>query len=187
MLIQELRQQTQSAHRELDHQVYPYIQRVRSNAEYARLLKAFYGYFQPLYERYDVFLSDRLVEGYSQRRRPEWILDDLRSLGEPAGHIPLCAMTPVIDNPAHSFGSYYVLEGSTMGGSIISKKLSENLGSDKGLRFFSSYNGECETMWNNFLNSMEVNEENQKNSSGLIDSAKETFVKFKDWLAASYE
>jgi heme oxygenase len=41
-------------------------------------------------------------------------------------------------------------------------------------------------MWNNFLNVMQANKDNEINKNELIDSAQNTFIKFRDWLVQYY-
>ena len=185
MIVEQLRSQTKQAHLELDHSLYPHIQNIRDEEAYAKLLKAFYGFFKPMQEQFDLFLNDHLVPDYQNRRKPEWILQDLEKLKQATTELAFFTGIPAIKTSAEALGAFYVLEGSTMGGSIISKKIRENLGykDDSRLRFFAGYGENNRVLWNNFLETLEKTKENPDE---IIDSAQNTFITFKGWLDQVY-
>ncbi len=49
-----------------------------------------------------------------------------------------------------AFGALYVLEGSTIGGLIIKKMISEKLGSEEGMSFFEGYGKKTAERWKVF-------------------------------------
>lgn len=187
-IIDELRKQTRQTHTELDHAVFPLIQQIRTTDDYARMLRTFYGFFQPLYDQFDQWLNDSVVSDYSRRRKPEWIIQDLQAIGATGTALPVCNNVPTITSQPEAFGAFYVLEGSTMGGTIISKKISENLNLNPGVgfRFFSGYGENNRKMWNDFITSMEAREENQKCLNSLIDLSQKTFHLFNEWITLQY-
>jgi heme oxygenase len=188
LLIDELRNSTKQAHLDLDHKVYPIIQQVRSTEDYAKLLDIFYSYFKPLYGQIDQLLPATAIPDHENRRKPEWILTDKKAMGIATAEPALCTNLPQLITASAAIGSYYVLEGSTMGGSIISKKIAENLGlkDDSALRFFNGYGEQNRNMWNDFLKMLNAEEAMNLNREELIDAAQKTFVKFKDWINENY-
>jgi heme oxygenase len=188
LIIDELRSRTQPSHLELDRAVYPIIQQVRTIEAYDKLLSVFYGYFKPVYDQFLPFDLPPAFSGNDERRKPEWILGDRKQLGMETNDLALCDDIPPLTSKAAALGAYYVLEGSTMGGAIISKKIKENLGftNDNGTCFFNGYGEHNKKMWNDFLSLL--NEENLTDVTReeLIDSAQKTFLKFKDWIIKHY-
>jgi heme oxygenase len=187
-LIENLRKRTKEEHQQLDHYLYPFIQQIRTTEDYSRLLKVFYGFFKPMQAQFDLYLSNDVISQYEFRRKPEWLLQDLASIDEKIHLIPQCSVLPAIDNQASAFGSFYVLEGSSMGGQIIAKKIRENLGykTDDAISFFKGYGENSGNMWKNFLGDLVAINETVEQKEKLIASAQETFKKFKDWLVENY-
>ena len=61
---------------------------------------------------------------------------------------------PDIKNQGDLVGMLYVIEGSTLGGQLISKHLTKNLGitPETGGRFFGGYGENTSVLWLDFLN-----------------------------------
>ncbi|MFT3933985.1 MAG: biliverdin-producing heme oxygenase [Chitinophagaceae bacterium] len=191
MFINQLREATKASHQQLDHQLYPIIQSVSSEQAYGHLLTVFYGFYQPIYQRLNAFLSDgTLVSDYQQRRQPYWILDDLKTLDISASSGENCQHLPAIDTLSAALGAYYVMEGATMGGSIIAKKIASNTGleeSGNALRFFSAYRENNGKMWKIFLDTLEnVAAQDEDVQQEIINTAQQTFERFGQWIKAQY-
>lgn len=187
MIIERLRQATKPVHAQLDHTVFPIIRTVRSVEDYSRLLQIFYGFFKPMYDCLDIYLQKDKLTDYHTRRKPERILEDLFVLTGKHSDINLCIHVPVITNSAQAFGCMYVLEGSTMGGGILCKRIAENLGfADRhSLSFFHGYGENNLSMWSLFLQAME-NPANEESEEELIDAAIATFKSFHKWITLQY-
>lgn len=188
MIIDAVRSATRNYHTELDHLVYPLIQKTVLSSDYIRLLRMFYGYVMPVYSLTDLYLNDNLVGEYSLRRKPDRILDDIDFFDKGEKDlIPFCTDLPFIDNVSSAYGAFYVLEGSTLGGKIIREKLSSNLHlqPENGFSYFSGYGEDNGRMWNIFLTSLENFAENGADEKVLIESAQNTFLKFTNWVKQS--
>lgn len=185
-MIEQLRQATRQQHAALDHAVYPIIQSTHTTDQYAQLLRVFYGYFQPVYEKLDLFIDKDILRDYNLRRKPGVILEDLQSIGAPLSIPPLCENIPAITSAAEAFGAMYVLEGSTMGGKIISKKLMENTGlTDNSFRFFTAYGEFNAQMWGIFAESLQ-HSTLASFSLVMTHTASATFRYFHDWITIQY-
>lgn len=188
MTIEKLRQATRGHHAELDHLVYPIIQKTGTSADYIHLLRMFYGYVMPVHKRVDEYLDDTLIIDYSLRRKPEKILDDITYFDKSkTENISVCSDLPLINNVSSAVGAFYVLEGSTLGGKIIKEKLSSNLHihADDAFSFFNGYGNDNGRMWNLFLTSLESFSNNGADEEMLIQGAKDTFIKFTKWIKQS--
>lgn len=186
MLSERLKEETHSAHISVEKLVIPRIKNLNSNQSYLKLLKLFYGYFKPVEERIDAFISDDVVPDISERRKSKVLLRDLQLFNGNESETVVCKDVPEISDVAEALGAMYVLEGSTLGGVHLSKMISEkmNIQSEKGLEFFSGYGSETLVKWNLFKEHLNkcTDEEIQDK---IVGSANETFDKFKRWIEAN--
>ncbi len=74
---------------------------------------------------------------------------------------------------AFAMGIFYVLEGSTLGGRVILKNISETLGYDaeNGASYFSGYGGQTGSRWKNFLHVLQAYAENNDCEDEIIAGA----------------
>ncbi len=125
---------------------------------YRTLLSAYYILYQALESRLIAFQSPQSGQlDYSQRIKLPWICNDLAFLGiEPIATIKSTALTIPVPT-ASSIGEYtgvlYVIEGSMLGGQLISRSLAENhgLSGETGACFYHGYGKNTATMWKDFL------------------------------------
>ncbi len=188
MIIDTLRAATKAAHRDLDHFIFPIIKQVDSNDSYTKLLEVFYGFYKPVFDSLDHYLNDTNIQLYSQRRKPVRILDDLHAVGAGTSMLPVSHECPLIDSTAKAFGAFYVLEGSTMGGTIIVKQLSQQLPllEQNAFSFFSGYGNKNPEMWNIFLNDLDKNN-SESETEEIVSTATQTFSTFGNWIKNNYE
>jgi heme oxygenase (biliverdin-IX-beta and delta-forming) len=180
MLADELKEHTRDVHADLEKKLLSHIQVVGDPERYRSLLILMYGYYAAVENQLDSF-KDELPD-YHRRRKSNAILSDLQTLGYPTHSLPVCDDVPVIDSLPSALGAMYVLEGSTLGGKIISKMLLRQVPTLNGsINFFRGYDDETIEMWHKFKNhlSTTVSESNYKKAH---TAAKETFLKFKNWL-----
>ncbi|HEY0742734.1 MAG TPA: biliverdin-producing heme oxygenase [Chryseosolibacter sp.] len=180
MLADELKEQTRLVHADLEKKLLTHIQGVKDTGRYTRLLVLMYGYYAALEQQLDRFRQD--LPDYNIRRKSQAILDDLDVLAYPTKQIPVCLDVPSIHSLPSALGAMYVLEGSTLGGKIISKMLLKQVPTLEGsTRFFQGYKEESMTMWQKFKEHLHSTvDESQQHETHF--AAKETFVKFKKWL-----
>ena len=151
--------------------------------EYARLLKMFYGLYAPFEKAIEVYLADSALADFSLRRKASWILRDYIFFKGP-GEIEQCGgLLPEIQSFHQAIGAMYVLEGSTLGGTYISRMIVQqlNIAPHSGFSFFQGYGDETNSMWQGFLRWLEMpfTEEQQQL---IISSAENTFVTFNNWI-----
>lgn len=128
-------------------------------ARYRMLMAAYYHFYRAVEDGIEQF-GDATFP-YAPRRKLPWLIDDLAYLEmDPlaADNLPrqrLPDMTPA--DIAELAGVLYTIEGSTLGGQVISRHLSvhQGLGPDRGGRFFFAYSDLTDQCWhqfNSFLN-----------------------------------
>ncbi len=188
MIVEKLRSATRPAHAQLDQQFFPVIQQVKDHEAYVKVLVTFYGFYKPMYVKLDRFLSKVALPLYDERRKPSWLLNDIILFTD---HYDLmyCEETPAIRNLYEALGAYYVLEGATMGGEIISKKIVAGLhrNSDTGFSFFNAYGTDNPVMWRKFLSFLENTAFTAEEEAGIIGAAEKTFTAFKHWINLQHE
>src|SRR3954463_3266651 len=97
MLIDKVRAGTYDLHQSLDRSLVRYIESIQSKEQYADLLLLFYGFYKPVYDKIDANLEVQYLPDYQNRRKPEWILNDLQDL-DVNYTIQLCKHLPDINN-----------------------------------------------------------------------------------------
>lgn len=182
MLSQTLKESTRDVHAALEKQLITQIKAVDSKESYGRLLATLYGYYHPIEQQLKTALSVTDLPNLEQRRKSSWIIDDLRAISYPTDHIPSCEHLPSINSLSSALGVCYVLEGSTLGGKVISEMLSKKTGGllDGALSFFQGYRDQTMPMWLSFRERLDLLPES--NHAEAVDAATQTFTKFNHWI-----
>lgn len=157
---------------------------VKNVQQYLDILYLFYGYFATLEAAVSKFITITHLEDYNERRKKSGLIDDIHHFN---GTLPLPASDaelPQINNILQAFGALYVMEGSTLGGIIISQMMQKqlNLKGPEGFSFFTSYGNETHSKWHDFKNALSVQPDNEDEADIIINAANETFLKFKHWI-----
>jgi heme oxygenase (biliverdin-IX-beta and delta-forming) len=176
MLSTNIKEATKAAHQTLEKQVVLKLKAIRSNADYADLLKHFYAYFSHIEEAIKPYITESILPDYAQRRNSGYIKADILDLGGDITDLPFTTV-PKIENGVQALGALYVLEGSIMGGSIIVKML-EKGGVSKGVSFFSGYGEATGVMWGNFIAVLNAEAKTEQEEEQAINAANETFKHF---------
>ena len=138
-LTLRLRRETSDCHRRLDS--HPRLTALASGTiareDYADLLASFLGFYRPLERK----LSD--FEAYAGRNKTPLLERDLRAMNRDPDTVPDCSALPEIHGLGSALGAIYVVEGSTLGGRIISRGLPPELARD----FLRSYGERVSEMW----------------------------------------
>ncbi|MGN7454595.1 biliverdin-producing heme oxygenase [Paenibacillus pasadenensis] len=190
-IMERLRGQTAEEHERMEENRYAraIMEGTLDPAGYRRYLELFYGFIQPAEERIypDAELESLGLEAAVRQKAP-LLESDLEKLGlsrEELGAIPRCAELPDLSDPARKLGYLYVLEGSTLGGQIISRKLAASLGLDeeRGLAYFRAYGDDTRSRWLEMRSIIEQGAAGREEET--IAAAKETFALLERWVAAS--
>ena len=171
-----IKEATKDAHVALEKQVVQRLKSIRSNTDYAALLKYFYAYFSHVEKAIAPYITESLLPDYKERRNSNYIKNDILALGSKIEDLPATTV-PVIDNTVKALGALYVMEGSIMGGSIIVKML-EKGGVTDGVSFFSGYGEATGPMWQKFVAVMNREAISDAQQTDMINAANETFSHF---------
>lgn len=179
MLADDLKMTTAQVHEQLEKKM-DIMSQLENLDTYKNLLVKFYQYYLPMEEQLKKFAADLPLEG---RMKLHLLKKDLLQLGFSEIEIQQLnqAQIPPLPSASEAIGAFYVLEGSTMGGQVISKHLRTKLGilPDNGGSFFWAYGENTMPMWlsfKSFLNTF------TGDCSKTLESAKTTFLSLEKWL-----
>jgi len=185
MIADQLKEITKTDHQQLEKLLVSKMKVIRSPQDYLNILQLFYSYFGGLEDRINKYINTHQLSDYSLRRKTSAIAHDINMFGgvtvEKAGENSL----PQISNHLQAFGALYVIEGSTLGGSFISKMISQQLNLDQcqgGFSFFNGYGEKTATMWETFKEILNKQPADATEEHAICEAANNTFVKFKNWI-----
>ena len=182
MLTDRLKEATKVNHQLLERKLVGKMRAIRSADDYNSLLAVFYQYFAGLEKLIAGQLDQSLIPDYNSRRKSAALAADLIDLGAIVPCIATGSELPAIDNHGQALGALYVIEGSTLGGQIISNMIKKQLPSTggHGLTFFDGYGEKTADMWERFKSF--IDQEENLEGDEVIAVANETFLKFSDYF-----
>ena len=190
-ILPRLKRETQSSHASLERRV-DLMNRVRTPSDYRTLLETFYGLYQPL-ESEISRSADQIapwLPDIGNRLRTPSLKADLRVLGNVCPEaLPLAPVPPFRSlsdgSLSATFGCLYVLEGSTLGGQIISRQIGSHLDftPENGCSFFACHGAETGNMWRKFSEAIEAYAvSHPEDGVIIIRAAQDTFGAFANWF-----
>ncbi|WP_141731044.1 biliverdin-producing heme oxygenase [Oligoflexus tunisiensis] len=187
MILNRLRLETHAQHEALDHHplMVQLMSPTLSRTLYQHILGKFLGFYQPLeplLARYTLWPS--LGIDLTERRKTPWLLADLSHLQVPLAARPCAPQPDWIHDDAAALGTFYVMEGSTLGGQVIARHVARCLGlsRDQGLAFFSSYGEAVGTRWKETRAALVQFAEQTGEEDAMIEAARRTFEALSTWL-----
>jgi heme oxygenase (biliverdin-IX-beta and delta-forming) len=181
-ILVRLKRETEKEHLETESKI-PFEHVGFSLNDYRSLLIKFYSFYQSFEPQIEeAIFSQKIDFDYSERLKTPKLSADLHSLGmneQEISEIPETLDLPVLDSAEKLFGALYVIEGSTLGGQIISRRLREKFAFDQtnGTEFFSGYGSQTGKMWNDYRSAISDFAETSSKHDEIIDAATETFKK----------
>jgi heme oxygenase (biliverdin-IX-beta and delta-forming) len=183
MFADFLKERTKEAHASLEKKLVVRIKNVKSISDYTDLLLLLY----PFHFRVSELLDSSLVNFPEEKPDPARagnLVDDLEHFGRELEYESIDSMElPGVNSTEDAWGLLYVLEGSTMGGHVITNILSRsmNVPADKGFSFFNPYQSNTTANWENFkyqLNHAAGNLDQEK----IIKAAIHFFTCYNQWI-----
>lgn len=180
-LLVELRRATGTRHDEIESLLR--LTEPMSASRYAEVIRGFREFLSDWEPRIHEALPGRLREWYEARRRAPLAADDLEHLGAlPPSSTAAPAREAVRALPLRSvaevFGSLYVIEGSALGGQVITPMLQRNLGlvPGQGASYFHGFGDRTGAMWRDFrIVATEEVGDDEAALQAACDSAQRTF------------
>ncbi|MCM3748051.1 biliverdin-producing heme oxygenase [Paenibacillus pasadenensis] len=190
-IMERLREQTSEEHKRMENNEYAkaIMDGSMTREQYRRYLILFYGFIKAAEN--EIYPDSQLEElGLSEadRAKAPLIEQDLLYLGLTPGQIgelPLCLELPDLSATAKKLGYLYVLEGSTLGGQIISRKIGSSLQLEPGagLSYFYAYGDETRSSWQKMREIIEQGAAGSEEQT--ITAAKETFRLLERWVVTA--
>mgnify|MGYP004531896123 CR=1 FL=1 len=176
VILQRLRSQTQPYHEALEQNEFnqALTAGTLTPAATERFLGKLYGFLLP-YEarlRHHDFGPEWQLE---LRQRAHFIREDLPA----ADQLPLCPAMPPLDTRAQVLGALYVLEGSTLGGQVITRQLAKAGISQR--RYFSGHAERTGPLWKSFCQLLAADATDEKQAE-IVASAIRTFQLLHAWI-----
>ncbi|MCJ8210851.1 biliverdin-producing heme oxygenase [Mucilaginibacter sp. RS28] len=182
MLADVIKEQTTAHHQGLEKKIISRLKSLSSAEDYINLLQLFYSYFGGLEDQINHQIDQSVLPDYEERRKTSSLSNDIQALGGNPASKAVNGALPEITTIPQAVGALYVIEGSTLGGSIISKMVSDRLGLQDGLSFFNSYGSKATEMWERFKTYINTQAWQPAEEQAIIASAQNTFLKFNNWI-----
>lgn len=180
-----IKESTKEVHTDTELLLIPRLKSLKSNEEYAEIIKMFYGFFAPLEKKIEKFITENYLPDIRSRRKASSLKHDLFQLHVDADDVKICLQLPRINTLHEAFGALYVLEGSTLGGVHIVAMLKRNEHlqlTDDMVTFFKGYGEDNMMMWNKFRHVLNNNIATDEQLEQVTCSATDTFSQLKYWL-----
>ncbi len=155
--------------------------------DYTQLVEQFFGFWSPVEEILSKLASLRDPDLALQSRfKCSLLREDLLILGRDPAVAKKCEQLPRLDTFLQGLGCLYVLEGSTLGSQIISRRLEEklHLGGLSGASFFNAYGGLVGSRWMEFKRFVSASVK-PEDADNVVEAARETFMCFYEWLGTA--
>lgn len=179
MLLERLKEETRSQH----HYLESLIGLPLSSEQHEWNLRGFYGFVAPWELQ---ILSSSYASYLMARIKTMSLMDDLQSLGltmTDIRQLPQCSDLPSLGSISEILGSMYVIEGSTLGGQMISHHLETTLGfrDGNGYTYYRSYGPDIGLRWKAFRETL-LRHSSPENDDAMVTSARLTFERLGQWF-----
>lgn len=184
MVLARLRQETAQLHQSVEARVDLLSPRLTLE-QYVRILQVFHAFFSPCEKELDSACPDRWRELWSGRRRAGRLEADLADLGAiPDSSIDCSVSIPSLSGSGKWLGALYVIEGSTLGGQVISRHIEKHFGwsEGRGYSHFQGYGQNTGTRWKEVCSALESS---GRECNQIINGAHQIFNQLKVCLEAS--
>ena len=188
-LRDKLRVETQSHHDAIENTIN--LMRIDiSMAEYVAYLRAFYGYYRALELRLiagDVSFCNSALK-LDRGRKVRWLETDIIKLcgSTDFEKISICPFSPVVAKATDVVGCSYVIEGSTLGATLMYQHLHKCLGvtSNNGGSFIYGYGESTGIRWKHFIQYLEAMTFNSRQREECVEAAIATFETMQAWFTS---
>lgn len=186
-----LKQATHQSHRDIEKN--PVLKKLFGKnfrlTDYLLILEKMYGYYVPIEKSINNYVLSHKIQGFNYSDKSELLAQDLMAFGlskKAISNLALANNTLEIDSLETFAGCIYVLEGSTMGGQVISKHLIRLFGDDirDRLAFYQCYGKDVMAEWTkarNWIDNIGANTE--IDYSLTADSAVTMFESMNEWFS----
>lgn len=179
--ISSLRAATTTQHQELDGLIRLMDENVQKSY-YAKILSLFFGFvssFEASLFSHPEWLSN--LPEIARRKKSDKLRADLEQLDINPIHLPVNQNPPPTREFAEALGVMYVMEGSTLGGQMMTKHLAKKF-PELSHHYMRGYESETGKMWQQFLAALEKFELSSDEEEKMKKAAQATFTSLKNWF-----
>ncbi len=182
MVLAALREATASLHHDVESRV-DFLSPHLTIPRYICILQAFYAFFHPVEAAMDAHCPSQFRSLWQGRRRADSLVEDLKALNSGIDPRPRPFSLPDVSEPPLWMGALYVLEGSALGGQVISRHLEEQFGWRQGCgySFLLGHGGETRARWRQVSGTLEAN---TFQANLIVSGAHQTFNLLSECLSA---
>lgn len=145
---------------------------------YRQVISAYFSCYGQIESAIDGALSRWKIDfDYTCRRKQPWLLQDMAWFGISQPVIQN-RLAPGLINDEHGvYGVLYTIEGSSLGGRLIARRLATHFGltQEYGARFFSGYGEDIDARWNEVVSMLNARLTQPNALSSAIRAANDTF------------
>ena len=170
-----LKEKTYAHHVNTERLLVPKLKSIQSVNDYFSILSLFYSFYFSLEPQIHQFLTEEDLHDISERKKIPLLKQDIISLHKEFAEIQICKHLPQIGSRNKALGALYVIEGSTLGGTIIADMIIKRAGDFIGvenLNFFNGYGVNTSEKWKAFQSALE---DDMNDPDEIIEAAIETF------------
>lgn len=180
----QLKEATKVNHQSLEKLLVGKLKSIESKQDYVQILQFFYSFFGALEDRINLHFPENPHDPQFVRRKAISLVNDIEHLGSTLQEKAKADDLPGIQNKLQALGALYVIEGSTLGGPVIASIVKRRLNDDgnKSYSFFHGYGEETHDRWATFRQLLDSEPQSNQEKEIIIQTANETFSKFKDWI-----
>jgi heme oxygenase len=157
MILDRLRRETREEHKRIEAAL-DLLSPALNLDRYLQILKRFHGAMPPLERVMEERCPERYRSLWRGRQKAHRLQADLECFGvtTPASQAP-AALLPQISSVFHWLGSFYVVEGSMLGGQVICRHLEKHFGwaEGRGYSYFRGYGEQMAERWRQVVRAME--------------------------------
>lgn len=185
-VLSELRVGTEDLHKAIEG-VMPMFRSDFDLEQYRIILTKFYG-FHAAFENVicQRMSGQKSALAYEERKKLALLRKDLSFFhsAEEISELPKIDNLPDYDELSEILGALYVIEGSTLGGQVITTHL-QKLGVPQEARnYFSGYGPLTGKMWKQFQAELSHQVKAPEQIEKSVRAARQTFSRLHEWLAA---
>jgi heme oxygenase len=186
-IVERIRRETRALHRALERDSRLLRQDV-TITDYRWYLAKLLGYHAPLEMKLEALaLRHGLERGRLGRAKTPLLIQDLAALGMGPARATAVPWAPRLPNPlgvGGLLGCAYVLEGATLGGKILLRRLTPRLDiATDACRYLDCYGDAVADRWHAFLSLFDGRLSGRDEQDAAVEAARESFESLQGWLA----
>ena len=183
-ILSTLRTETRAEHERIE-RIVPLLRPDLTLDGYRAYLRRVLAYYEPLERALRSGAAPwGLMGAQLVRQGVAALLHDLDVLGSERGDF-VCHRLPALTSPARIWGCLYVIQGSTLGGQVLSRhmKKSLNIEPTTGGAFLWAHGEQTRIVWKTFTAALSAFAEHSGEGTDIVAGARDTFSTMADWLS----